>query len=71
LLDAAGIPFASVAWVSTDEQFRERQRLTDIQGYLGGLQQQVSTQVAQVHRERDQSLSSASARPVRGLPRGR
>ncbi|WP_436037196.1 hypothetical protein [Microbacterium sp. LjRoot45] len=71
LLDAAGIPFASVAWVSTEEQFRERQRLTDILGFVAGLQQQVSAELAQVHRARDQSLSSASASPVRGLPPAR
>lgn len=71
LLDAAGIPFASVAWVSTEEQFRERQRLTDIQGYLAGLQQQVGVELAQVHQARDQSLSSSSPPTVRGLPRVR
>ena len=71
LLDAAGIPFASVAWVSTEEQFRERQRLSDIQGFVAGLQQQLNAQVAQVHRERDQSMSSASTPTVRGLPRVR
>lgn len=73
LLDAAGIPFASVAWVATEEQFRERQRLTDILGFVAGLQQQVGLELelAQVHRERDQSLSSVPTPTVRGLPRVR
>src|SRR5690606_17152899 len=30
LLDAAGIPFSAVAWPATEEQHRQRQRLTDI-----------------------------------------
>lgn len=71
LLDAAGIPFASVAWVSTEEQFRERQRLTDVRDYLAGLQQQVGAEIAQVQRERDQSLAPGTSAQVRGLPRER
>lgn len=52
LLDAAGVPFSMVAWPSTEEQHRERQRLTDVRDYLTKAQQQVQEEIARIERAR-------------------
>lgn len=52
LLDAAGIPFSAVAWPATEEQHRQRQRLTDIRDYLAQQQQRVGADIAQIEQAR-------------------
>lgn len=52
LLDAAGISFSRVAWMATDEQHRERQRLTDVLDYLAKAQQQVQGEIVRIEQAR-------------------
>lgn len=52
LLDAARIPFSAVAWPATEEQHRERQRLTDVRDYLALQQRQVQEDIARIEQER-------------------
>jgi transcriptional regulator with XRE-family HTH domain len=50
LLEAAQVPFSAVAWPATDEQHRERQRLTDVRDYLAKAQQQAQEDIARIER---------------------
>lgn len=52
LLDAAGVSFSRVAWPATDEQHRERQRLTDVLDYLAKAQQQVQGEIVRIEQAR-------------------
>lgn len=52
ILDAAGIPFAELAWTGSQADFNERQRLTLLMDFLDQQQASMMAKIAHIEQER-------------------